>query len=367
MTYPQMRHLTAAAGGRPAATWLRRAGQLAAEPGARRLLRLLIEAVAAADVDLTPHPYVSYPVDRLLVSTHSGDVLGAACWAASTVEDPWVVPALREATLRTIKVTEKGGTVESVKVPNAGIHSLGVIASTEAIASLQALQRGTRHSGYRTRIGNALEAAAISAGLSASQLAERVVPDAGLDTGSRRLIQAGPVTARIGLRDDLRVSIEWQTPRGWDPKATPAPDVAAQAKLAAKEPVKEVKAAVAAECQRLEELLSCGRSWPVDEWRGRYLGHPVTGPVARRLIWAFEAADTQLTGIPSADGTLRTTDGGRDLPAQATVRLWHPLLASAGEVRDWRDHIVRTGERQPFKQAFRETYPCTPAELETST
>jgi hypothetical protein len=362
-----LRHLTAAAGGKPAGTWLRRAGQLAAEPGTRRLLRLLIEAVAAADVDLTPHPYVSYPVGRLLVSPHSGDVLRAACWAAGTVEDSWVVPALREAALRTIKVTEKGGTVESVKVPNACIHSLGVIATTEAIAGLQALQRGTRHSGYRARIGNALAAAAASAGLSLSQLAEQVVPDAGLDTGSRRLVQAGPVTARIGLGDDLRVSIEWQTPRGWDPKAAPSPGVAAQAKLAARGPVKEVKAAVAAECQRLEELVSCDRSWPLDEWRGRYLGHPVTGPVTRRLIWAFETGGARLTGIPATDGTLRTNDGGRDLPAATAVRLWHPLLAPAGEVRDWRDHIVRTGERQPFRQAFRETYPCTPAELQTRT
>src|SRR5215469_14837965 len=73
------------------------------------------------------------------------------------------------------------------------------IATTEAIAGLQALQRGTRHSGYRARIGNALAAAAASAGLSPSQLAEQVVPDAGLDTGGRRLVQAGPVTARIGL------------------------------------------------------------------------------------------------------------------------------------------------------------------------
>jgi len=36
-------------------------------------------------------------------------------------------------------------------------------------------------------------------------------------------------------------------------------------------------------------------------------------------------------------------------------------------VRDWRDHIVRAGEPQPFRQAFRESYPCTRAELETRT
>jgi hypothetical protein len=53
------------------------------------------------------------------------------------------------------------------------------------------------------------------------------------------------------------------------------------------------------------------------------------------------------------------------VPEAVAVRLWHPLRATAAEVGRWRDRVVEAGLRQPFKQAFREVYPVTPAEEET--
>ncbi len=47
------------------------------------------------------------------------------------------------------------------------------------------------------------------------------------------------------------------------------------------------------------------------------------------------------------------------------MRLWHPALADAEQVRAWRDALLDARVRQPFKQAFREVYLPTPAELET--
>jgi hypothetical protein len=46
------------------------------------------------------------------------------------------------------------------------------------------------------------------------------------------------------------------------------------------------------------------------------------------------------------------------------VRLWHPLDADPTTVAGWRDRITAAGLRQPFKQAFRETYRITPAEVD---
>jgi hypothetical protein len=47
------------------------------------------------------------------------------------------------------------------------------------------------------------------------------------------------------------------------------------------------------------------------------------------------------------------------------VRIWHPATAPAEEVRAWRSALLDAGERQPFKQAFREVYLLTPAEVAT--
>jgi hypothetical protein len=79
----------------------------------------------------------------------------------------------------------------------------------------------------------------------------------------------------------------------------------------------------------------------------------VTGTIASRLIW--EGSDDGVTWTPALP----------PLDRFERVRLWHPLRATPGEVTGWRDRIVESGLRQPFKQAFREVYPLTPAEEET--
>jgi hypothetical protein len=128
--------------------------------------------------------------------------------------------------------------------------------------------------------------------------------------------------------------------------------------------VKEVKDALAGERARLESLLADDRRWDAAQWHEPYLAHPVTGPLARRLLWTIEDATAAATGLPG-DGKLVTLDGERDIPPAATVRLWHPARAATGQVRGWRDRLVGDGLVQPFKQAFREVYLLTPAERET--
>src|SRR5262249_26910902 len=133
--------------------------------------------------------------------------------------------------------TAHTGYVVSQKVPNAGIYSLGSIATEPAIASLLELQRTVKHAGFRTRINAALAAAARSAGLSPGELAERVVPDAGLDDKGQRIVITNGATARVTIGPNWRVLTEWQTQTGWSGKA-PAeiePGADKPVKLAAKE------------------------------------------------------------------------------------------------------------------------------------
>lgn len=102
----------------------------------------------------------------------------------------------------------------------------------------------------------------------------------------------------------------------------------------------------------------------IAQWRKLYPAHPVTGPLARRLLWTVQDDGTE-TGLPGPDGKLATLDGERDIPPAATVRLWHPARAGTAQVQAWRDRLVRDELAQPFKQAFREVYLLTPAERET--
>ncbi|UFN95794.1 DUF4132 domain-containing protein [Micromonospora aurantiaca] len=131
--------------------------------------------------------------------------------------------------------------------------------------------------------------------------------------------------------------------------------------------VKELKATVAdvaatlvATRDRLEGLLRRDRSWTVEQWRERFLDHPLARTLARRLVWTVDGVACCWAGE-----ALQTVDDTVVEPAdEATVRLWHPVL-DPDAVGPWRDFLTRHGITQPFKQAHREQYLLTDAERAT--
>ena len=48
-------------------------------------------------------------------------------------------------------------------------------------------------------------------------------------------------------------------------------------------------------------------------------------------------------------------------------QLWHPIYANTEEVLAWRQFLIEFQVVQPLKQAFREIYVLTPAEVNTKT
>jgi hypothetical protein len=341
-----LQHLLAASGSKPSAKWLDRVTIPLRDEGAARLLHILLDCAATAEP--VPVRFKYFTVDtQLLVSSANADLLRAACWAASRIGASWVISALDAMARRSIFGNGTTCYVDSAKVPNAAVYALGLIGSDQAIACLLELQRTVKHNGYRTQIGAAIDIAAQRAGLTASELAERIIPSAGLDGNGER--QVG--TARISI------GAGWRIVTSWDLAADPDAEAVRLVKAAAK----EARTALTAERSRLEGLLAEERSWPVADWQRLYLDHPVTGALSRGLIWSFG----DVTGIPAGDGLLTGPDGPGAVPAEGTVRLWHPVHASTAQVRQWRDYLASAGSAQPFKQAFREVYLLTAAELET--
>ena len=355
-----LRHLLAASGSKPSKAWLARSAELARDAGAARVVRCLLDALTTAH---GVERQIYGATHNVLLSIGNADVTRSAAWVASLIDEPWVVPTLRAVAYQVIHTTGRADYIVSPKPANACIYSLGVIASPDAIAALQDLQRTTKHNGFRKQIGAALADAARRAGLTPGQLVERAVPAAGLDAnGERRLDLAASATARVRITPDCRAVTEWRHREGWLAKAPAGVDPKQHPELRAA--VKEVKEALAGERARLESLLADDRHWDIAQWRQLYLAHPVTGPLARRLLWTVQDDGTE-TGLPGPDGKLATLDGERDIPPAATIRLWHPARAGTAQVQAWRDRLVRDELAQPFKQAFREVYLLTPAERET--
>lgn len=358
-----LRHLAGATGSKPSQKWLVTLGGLLEHDAAVDAVRALLDRLITADpVTCTVRYGFRAP---MVLDERNVDVARAAVWAALPIKQPWIVPTLHRLAVRGIHQDGADGWLASEKVPNAVILVLGRLATPDAVAALQQLADSTKHNGFRKRIAAALAVAAEATGLTPSQLVERTVPRGGLDdTGTVALI-AGAVTARAGVDDRLKVTTQWQTSAGW---ATKPPAGAVMADVdRVKRAAKELKDLLGAERRRVEGLLATDREWDGEEWRRYYLDHPVTGRLSRRLIWTFDADGARLSGLPVDTDTVRTTTGDVPMPAASAVRLWHPATASTDEVSSWRDWLLREDFVQPFKQAFREVYLLTPAELETAT
>ncbi|MFJ5828611.1 DUF4132 domain-containing protein [Streptomyces sp. NPDC093089] len=154
--------------------------------------------------------------------------------------------------------------------------------------------------------------------------------------------------------------------------------------------LKELRALVAAERSRLEEHLAAGTCRSAEDWQRYHVDHPVTGAVARALLWEVAEDDAErgpagdrvggqeggpegggrwTAGLPERTGggwALAGADGtARPVGAGARVRLWRPLRADADEVAEWRAEMAAREERQPFRQVFREVYRPLPEEPAT--
>lgn len=285
-------------------------------------------------------------------------------------DEPGLLTQLRRLALKAI--TGPGGYPRSMRLANHAVQAISDAALPASITELLKAERGTRHGTLLRQIRRSIDSLAAAQSLTRDELLERAVEDhdLGPDGISRRplarswlvVLQAGPRTATLG----------YQAPDGKPRKSLPPDikDASADALSVIGRDLKALRATIGNERARFDALLASGQTWPAAQWRALYLDHPVTSQLTRALIWQFrtDRTGTWVSGIPTAGLTLVTSDGSEvPIPAadDTEVRLWHPVHASSGEVRAWRQFLLDRQLAQPVKQAFREVYVLTPAEAET--
>jgi hypothetical protein len=349
--------------------WLARARELTEAVGRESFTRCVIDILRRiGQPGSTPR---SGPPDATLLDPEQTDLLRGLVWAAGAVSDadaPLAV-ALGDAALACFQKIPNHGP-RNIKIGNACLQALRHAPGAAAAAQLSRLQLKHKTGAVRRQIDATLDHVARAAGLSAAELQEIAVPTGDLDEGGVWRIAVGEVTAELRFDSPLRAEERWVRADGTIQATVPAAVRAASpAGLAAvRRARKETLSLLAAQRDRLEELLLAGRSWDLATWRQRYLDQPLVGILARRLIWRFgEGSQARLAIAPEG----RLVDVGGDsldgLAPALPVQLWHPLESPAEEVLAWRQRLEEQEIRQPFKQAHREIYVLTDAERQTGT
>ncbi|WP_141580708.1 DUF4132 domain-containing protein [Actinomadura sp. WMMA1423] len=241
-----------------------------------------------------------------------------------------------------------------------GLSALDVLMAIDAPADdklrhLDRLaRRGADHKHMRRHAQGRLNAIARERGLTSEQLADRIVPDLGLDAEGSMTLDYGPRRFLVGFDEQLKPFVTDQD--GKPRKTLPKPGAKDDATLAPPaykrfaDLRKEARTVAADQVRRLEKAMTAGRSWTPEEFRSVFGAHPLMRHVARRLVWSADGAAFRI----AEDGTLADVhDDECVLPPDARVTLPHPVLLGQETVAAWSRVFADYEILQPFPQLGR--------------
>ncbi|MEV3937117.1 DUF4132 domain-containing protein [Glycomyces sp. NPDC049804] len=250
-----------------------------------------------------------------------------------------------------------------------GLEILGAIGTEAAMRAIQTISEKVKFKALKEEARRQITRIAEDLGLSREQLADRLVPDFGLGEASALVLDYGPRKFLVAFDEQLKpyVTDEDGKPRKSLPKpgAKDDPELAEDAYQRFTALKKELRNVAADQVSRLETAMTTGRDWSVEEFQRYFVEHPLTGHLARRLVWLAETDGDRLAFHIAEDGTFSDgEDDTAEIPEDARIRIAHPVLLG-DTVRSWAELFADYEVLQPFDQLGRPALAFTDDELAT--
>nr|GID81377.1 hypothetical protein Ade03nite_03010 [Actinoplanes derwentensis] len=266
----------------------------------------------------------------------------------------------------------EGGHAKAV----SGVTVLAAIGTDVALMHLHRISQRARFKGLKTAAVAKMDEVADGLGLTSEQLADRLVPDFGLDADGSLRLDYGPRRFVVGFDEQLRPYVTDES--GKRLKTLPKPGVRDDTELATASYQrfaalkKDVRTVASEQVRRLEQAMVTGRRWTGAEFRALFAGHPLLWHIVRRLVWArFDDGGGGVGGTVTGslriaeDRTLATVD---DEPAtlgdDEIVGIAHSLQLDPVAAAGWAEVFADYEILQPFPQLGRATFTLTPAEAD---
>ena len=246
------------------------------------------------------------------------------------------------------------------------VTALALSSDPAALLTVDAISRKFKFRQVKAAAGQALENAAKELGITAEELADRIVPDLGFAADGKRVFDYGPRSFTVRLTPTLELEIT--NDAGKTVKNLPAPgktDDAEKASAAYNEfkiMKKQIKTTVTAQKARLEAALSALRCWSGEAWRALFVENPIMHQFAMSLIWGvYENGQLQTTFRYMEDGSFNTVDEEEyQLPEAAQIGLAHPVELDPETLDGWKQQLEDYEITQSILQLERPVYRLVP-------
>ncbi len=272
------------------------------------------------------------------------------------------VAGLAERAFR--KIPGKGPTAASLG--NACLYTLYQSKGLDGIGQLSRLKLKIKQASTQSLIDKYLQSAAEEQGVTVSEIEDMAVDDCGLVNGCRSF-DFDDVRAELLITGIGKTEIKWFKPDGSPQKSVP---VIVKEKFAAKlkkvkDIAKQVEQTLTAQRDRIDRMFRNDRIFSKDSFQQYYLNHGLMRYLTDGIIWNFHLPGNIISAIHLNNCWVNVHNEIVDIVAAGEVTLWHPVKASVEEIKAWREFLVFHHLQQPLKQAFRELYLLTDAELAT--
>ncbi|MFE1316048.1 DUF4132 domain-containing protein [Kitasatospora phosalacinea] len=308
-----------------------------------------------------------YPGLALVAPALRADTAAAFCWAlfeewqqgGMPGPDRWVLHALGEfgdddTARRLAPLLREWPGQNAHQRAVEGLDVLAAIGSDAALTQLHGIAQRVKFKALQTRAQEKIAEIAEALGLTGEQLGDRLVPDLGLSPDGTTVVDYGSRTFTVGFDEELRPYV--LDADGKRRKDLPAPGARDDQELAPAERKrfaalkKDARALAADQSARLEAAMVAERTWSAEEFTSLFVEHPLLGRLVRRLVWATDGAAFRV----AEDRTYADVhDEPFALPADATVRLVHPLHLAPAELAAWAELFADYEIVQPFRQLGR--------------
>ncbi|MEU9023696.1 DUF4132 domain-containing protein [Actinomadura sp. NPDC048394] len=239
----------------------------------------------------------------------------------------------------------------------AALDVLAGIGSDVALTHLFELTRRGRYKGLKAKAAQKIDEIAAARGITPDDLADRAVPDFGLDEQGTLVLDYGPRRFTVTFDQQLvplvveaNGKVRKSAPKP-GPKDDPALAPAAHALFTGLRA--DLRTIADQEIKRLEKAMITRRSWTPDGFRRLFVDHPLLRHIVRRLVWitgdgtAFRVAE---------DRTYADIDDDAFTPApDARIGIAHPLLLG-DDLKAWAELFADYEILQPFEQLGRPVY-----------
>ena len=246
-----------------------------------------------------------------------------------------------------------------------GLDVLAAIGGDTALLHLLSISQKVKFRGLREEAERRIRAIADELRLTPEQMADRLVPDLGLDGRGTLTLDYGPRSFVVGFDERLKPVVADGSGKVLKalpkPGAKDDPDVAAAAYERFAGLKKDVRTLASDQIRRCELAMVNRRRWTAGEFSRYFVGHPLVRHLAGRLVWGVFAPDGTLWTAFRVAEDLSLADVEDDafaLPDDAVVGIVHAVDLGDALPR-WAELFADYTILQPFAQLGRRVMTLT--------